>query len=340
MKEFDPSGVAHDNGNFLALPFTESDAEVILLPVHWDVTASYKDGTASAAQNIVQASLQVDLYDKDYPDAWKRGIFMRDRGWLTVNNEDISVVNTRLRKIAKNHIDDISSGRDINVDQSVNEAGEQLRKGIKNASRGLLEQGKIVGVVGGEHSVSLGLLDALSEIYDSFGVLQIDAHFDLRKAFEGFTYSHASIFYNASTQIENIRSITHVGIRDYAKEECEFVEQSGGKHKVFFDKDIHNKVLNGKSYTDICEAIISTLPERVYISFDIDALEPNLCPATGTPVPGGFNFNEAIILLESIKKAGKHIVGFDVCEVGGVGNEWDGNVAARILYKLCSIAGK
>ncbi len=339
INAFDPSGVGLKNGHFIGLPFDENDAETVLLPVPWDVTVSYDDGTSTAGQNILEASAQLDLHDPDVPDAWKMGIYMRhiDLVWLNRNKE--------LRPLAEQYIDFLENGGRLAKDPqmraalgTINEACLALKNWVYQESKTLLGQGKRVGIVGGEHSVPLGYLEALAEHHGNFGILQIDAHQDLRNAYEGFTYSHASIFYNA-LKIKQIERLIQVGIRDFCEAETELVKRSNGRVKVWTDQQIREDAFEGNSFQTLCQQIVDDLPGLVYISFDIDGLEPGLCPNTGTPVPGGLTFNEAVYLLKSVVKSGRKIIGFDLCEVGGLDNEWDGNVGARVLYKLCNLMG-
>jgi agmatinase len=196
---------------------------------------------------------------------------------------------------------------------------------------------KLVGLVGGDHSVPLGYLEALGEKHNNFGILQIDAHHDLRKSYEGFHFSHASIFFNA-LKINSVSKLVQVGIRDYCDEEVEIVQNEPGRITVFYDQQIKENQFNGLTWKEQCDSIIQELPDEVYISFDIDGLDPKLCPGTGTPVPGGLDFFEINFLLKKLVESGRKIIGFDVCEVGQ--HVWDANVGARILYKLCNWMGR
>jgi len=182
----------------------------------------------------------------------------------------------------------------------------------------------------------LGYLKALAQTHESFGILQIDAHMDLREAYEGFTYSHASIFYNA-LKLPQVEQLVQVGIRDFCDEELNLVNNSDGRVKVFYDHDIKDSAFNGIQWDSYCEEIIDELPDKVYLSFDIDGLDPKLCPNTGTPVPGGLSFREAIYLIKKVVESGRTIIGADLCEVAGQGHSWDGNVGARILYKMAGL---
>ncbi len=340
IANFDPSGVGLKNGHFIGLPFAEEDAEIILLPVPWDVTVSFGDGTSTGPQNILECSIQLDLYDEDVPDAWKKGIYMRhlDLVWLNRNKE--------LRPDAETYIDFLENGGNSkddshfkNILAKINDNCWQLKNWVFEESTKILNEEKKVGIVGGEHSVALGYLEALSHKYDEFGVLQIDAHQDLRNAYEGFIYSHASIFYNA-LKIKNINPLIQVGIRDTCEEEINLAKQNKDRIKIWPNQKIKEDIFHGKNYSELCQKIIEPLPHHVYISFDIDGLTPDLCPNTGTPVPGGLTFSEAVYLIKSIVESGREIIGFDLCEVAGMENDWDGNVGARMLYKLCNLMGK
>jgi agmatinase len=339
IEGFDPNGVGLKNGNFIGLPFDEQTAGIVLLPVPWDVTVSYRDGTATAANNILEASSQLDLFDADVKDAWKAGIYLRpiDEYWLKTSRT--------LRPKAQRYIQALETGKktDTKVMQeslnAIHAASVSLKEWVYQQTDSLLEKGKIVGLIGGEHSIPLGYIEALTTRYEDIGILHIDAHLDLRQAYEGFTYSHASIFNNV-LKINGVSKLVSVGIRDYCQEELDVVEASGKRCKVFFDHKIKEAMFVGITWAEICKKIVKALPKNVYISFDIDGLDPGLCPNTGTPVPGGLSYQEAVYLLRVLAESGKKIIGFDLCEVGGEGHEWDGNVAARILYKLCNFAWK
>ncbi len=340
IDQFNPSGVGLKNDQFIGLPFTEEEAEVILLPLPWDLTVSYLAGTAQGPENILQASSQLDLYDPFVKDAWKMGIFMKPIP------EKIYKYCQKLRPLAKSYIDFLENGGDAHQHPEmeekraqINQACADLKEMVRGTCLELLGKNKIIGLVGGDHSTPLGLLEALSKYHESFSILQIDAHMDLRKAYEGFTYSHASIFYNALS-IESIKPLVQVGIRDYCEEEIEVVEHEADRVQVFYDHELKSRQFQGQPFHEICADILDHLSEKVYISFDIDGLQPYLCPHTGTPVPGGLAFEEAVYLLQQLVEKGHTIIGFDLCEVGPPPYEWDGNVGARLLYKMANLAGK
>lgn len=336
-KDFNPNNIGLNNGHFMGLPFTEEEAKIVAISVPWDVTVSSAEGTANGPANILQASLQVDLFQSEIPDAWKLGIYMRqpENRW--------SELNKMLRAKAKAYIDFLEDGEIIEQSKemqkllkNINDSCRQLHDYVYRESKNILAKGKMPVVVGGEHSVPLGLHRALHEKHGAFGVLHIDAHMDLRNAYEGFIYSHASIFNNVVNQ-GFVDVLTQVGIRDYCNEEEQFAKEH--QVNVFYDDKLKSAAFEGVTWRKQCDQIIKTLPERVYISFDIDGLTPHLCPNTGTPVPGGLEYAEAIYLIKELVKSGRKIIGFDVCEVGSE-TDWDGNVGARLLYNLCNWAGR
>jgi agmatinase len=332
MTIFNPNDPGLANGNYFALPYSLEESEIALISVPWDVTTSYRAGTHKGPKSIIEASVQVDLYDVNVKDAWNTKI-----GTLPVDNE-IPKQNKKFRKIAETVIDGLEQGRDLSEFEEesakINSASAALNERVYNSCRKLINQGKITGVVGGDHSVPLGNIKAVSELCEEFGILHLDAHADLRKAYEGFTYSHASIMYNALNEINQISQLTQVGVRDFCEEEAEIIN-TDPRIRCFTDSEIRGNLYDGKTWKRQCEEIVATLHSNVYISFDIDGLSPDLCPNTGTPVPGGLSFREVDYLLNMLAQSNKKIIGFDLCEVSpGKDNEWDANVGARILYKL------
>lgn len=333
-KTFDSSSFAAKNGNFIGLPYDMDSAKVVFLPIPWEATVSYRPGTAEGPQNILDASYQLDLLDWDVPDAWKTPMF-----WMNVP-EKIKKLSDGTRNLAVTHIDCLENQKEVdhNIVSEVNKRSTQLNKIVYENCKTLLNNKKIVGLVGGDHSVPFGYLKALSEEYDVFGILQIDAHCDLRKAYEDFEYSHASIFYNVLEKNSAVQKLVQLGIRDTCEAEINYAEAQQGRVRIFSNSYLRRSVFEGKkNFKDLVKDIIDELPPKVYISFDIDGMDPKYCPNTGTPVPGGLEIEEIYYLLESIRKSGKQIIGFDLCEVGS-SDEWDGNVGARILYKLALCA--
>ena len=338
LSTFDPNSVGNPNNNIFGLPFEEDEARIVILPIPWEVTVSYSAGTARAPEHVFNASLQVDLFDPEFKDAWKQGFYMRKP------DQKILIKSDYLRKEAELYINYISQGEDVNKNKfmcktlkEINQGSVFLNEWVFQQTRDLLAAGKLVALLGGDHSTPMGYFKAIAEKYPSFGILQIDAHMDLRKAYEGFKYSHASIMYNAIEEIPQLSRLVQVGIRDYCEEEFDYMVASNNRIITYFDKDIKERQYEGMRWKDIADEIVSHLPEHVFVSFDIDGLDPKLCPHTGTPVQGGFETTEVFYLLKKLLQSGRRIVGFDLNEVGVSQDEWDENVGARVLYKLCNM---
>ena len=337
-----PDDISRPNGQFLGFPYSLEESQIVFFPVPWDVTTSYGGGTVDGPQTIIDASIQLEPTDYHVPQAWKIGHYTIPIA------EEIKAKNHQIRSIAKkviNYQEQGNSYQDVAIQsdlKTVNEASEYLNHWVYHQTKSLLNQKKLIGLIGGDHSVPYGYIKALTEHYGDYGILQIDAHADLRIAYEGFTYSHASIMHNV-LKLSGISHLIQVGLRDFSQGE---IEQADKDQRVtwFTDWEIKDKAYHGYLWSDQCQEIINALPDRVYISFDIDGLSPHFCPNTGTPVPGGLDFNQAIYLILTLVKAGKTIIGFDLCEVSPNANnpndEWDGNVGARVAYKLANLMFK
>ncbi|MCB0754345.1 MAG: agmatinase family protein [Flavobacteriales bacterium] len=338
IEQFDPNGIGLTDSGLFGLPFEVEEAEVVVLPVPWDVTTSYRDGTSNGPEAILWASRQVDLYYSGIKDAWKMGIAMRaiPMEWSDLNKHYRKKANSVIEKLENGVSEDDPEIAELI--QEINEQSSELNEYVYSRSKAQLEAGKLVAVLGGDHSTPLGLIRALSEQHESFGILQIDAHADLRDAYEGFEYSHASIMNNALKNPQ-VSKLVAVGLRDVCQQEMEAIFNSNDRIVGFFDEQLKARAFAGETWSAICDSIISELPQKVYISFDIDGLEPSLCPNTGTPVPGGLTFEQAIHLIKKVVESGRTIVGLDLCEVAPSESEWDTNVGARLLYHLCNQMG-
>jgi agmatinase len=338
LSQFDPNRASNPKNNIFGLPTNEEDARLIILPVPWEVTVSYGAGTSRAYEHIHRASMQVDLFDNETGDAWRQGIYMRQ------HDKKLLMKSDYLRKEAELFIDFTSKGEHPEQNsfmskslKEINEGGDWLNKWVYEQTRSLLSQGKLVGLLGGDHSTPLGFLKAIGETHGDFGILQIDAHCDLRKGYEDFVYSHASAMYNALQEVPQLTRLVQAGIRDYAQVESEYIRNSSSRVITFFDKDIKERGFEGQPWKVIAEEIVSHLPQKVYVSLDIDGFDPKLCPNTGTPVPGGFETEEVFYLLRSIIRSGRRFIGFDLVEIGVGVTDWDANVGARVLWKLCNL---
>lgn len=334
LQDYNPSGVGQANGNLFGLPFDYESANLIVFGVPWEVTVSYGAGTANGAQRVLEASPQLDLFDFDNPDGWKQGIFMQEIP------QDILEKNQYYRTRAASIIERLEQGKSLtetpdltSVVTEINQAGANVNQWLFQNCQEALNKGKRVGVIGGDHSVPLGYFQALAAKYPDFGILHIDAHADLRDAYEGFEYSHASIMFNAM-KIPQISKLVQVGLRDICHEEVDFINNSNNRIVAYYDSLIKQRQYSGATWIDLCREIINNLPEYVHISFDVDGLDPKLCSQTGTPVPGGLELEQAYCLFRELVNSGRKIIGFDLCEVGDA--EWDGNVGARIVLKLAN----
>ena len=338
ISSFDPNSIANPNNNIFGLPYEETDAALILVPVPWEVTVSYNAGTARGAEHIFEASLQVDLFDLDYKDQWRRGIYMQAPDKKLLMKSDF------LRREAELYINFISEGKEMEKNsfmckslKEVNEGSRYMNQWVYNNTKKLLDNGKLVGLIGGDHSTPLGYFKAIGEKYSEYGILQIDAHCDLRKAYECFTYSHASIMYNALNEVPQITKLVQAGIRDLCNEEMDYISNSNYKVVTYFDRNIKERQYEGEHWSNIVDEMVAHLPKHVFISFDIDGLDPKYCPNTGTPVAGGFETEQVFYLFKKVIQSGRKVIGFDLNEVACGDGEWDANVGARILYNLCNV---
>ncbi len=335
QKQFDPDGVGVDNGTYFGLPFAPDDAELVLISAPWDVTVSYGAGTAYGPDAIIEASTQLDFHDPHAPDAWRRGIATADIDYSLLEESQ------RLRSDAARVIEHLEAGGSPEDDavvrrtRRVNEGCAAMNARIGDQAREWLGRGKRVGLVGGDHSTPYGLIRALGERHADFGILHIDAHCDLRDAYEGFACSHASIMFNVLRDVPQVSKIVQVGVRDFSAAEAALAASSE-RIATFADHELAAAEFCGETWDAQCGRILAALPESVYVSFDIDGLSFENCPHTGTPVCGGLSFNRAVWLLDALVRSGRHIIGFDVVEVcPAPGDRIDAITGARILWKLC-----
>ncbi len=339
IKAFDPNSPGDPDAQVYGLPFTCDEADIVLVPVPWEVTTSYGGGTSRGPEAIREASFQVDLFHPEFPELWKRGIAMDEMP------EDLRKQSDHLKKEAAVVMaaltGTVSAKQKAKADRAlalINEECAVMNQWVEQRCAYWMDQGKLVGLVGGDHSTPLGLFRAQAARHKKFGILHIDAHLDLRIAYEGFTYSHASIMHN-TLSIPQVERIVSVGIRDFCAQENDVFLKSKDRVRIVRSADVRAMQYEGMTWREQCELIIAALPEKVHISFDIDGLDPTLCPHTGTPVPGGFQFEEATYLLSLLAKR-RTIIGFDLVEVSPGKDEWDANVGARLLWHLCGVMAK
>lgn len=340
-KKFDPTTTISSDFGIFGIPLKEEECRLVLLPVPWEVTTSYGKGASNGPRIIREASEQIDLFDFETKNAYEAGYFMKEI------SEDIASKSKKYKELAQKVIalkteqsDDLATINQLVAE--VNTASKELTEWVYQETQKILKAGHLFGLVGGDHSTPLGAIKAICENHShnnksEVGILHIDAHSDTRKAYQGFEQSHASIMYNVMQLPVRPKKLVQVGIRDFCEEEYEFV-QAHPDIKTFFDIALKQRLLKGESWASIASDIINELPQKVYISFDIDGLDPRYCPSTGTPVIGGLAADEVFFLFNLLAQSGRQIVGFDLNEVS-TGDadeaEWDGNVGARMLYKLC-----
>lgn len=334
----DPNAKATSKDGIYGLPFKESEAQVVFIPVPWDVTTSYQAGTSKGPSAILRASEQIDFFDLDYIDAYQAGLFMKKESLK------IKKLNSKGRLLAKKIIDADDDKMKTNKIlqknlKEVNQICDELNSEIYKETKALLSKNQISVIVGGDHSTPFGAIKAYAEKYPNLGVLHFDAHSDTRIAYMGFQNSHASIMHNVMEKISGVSKLVQVGIRDFCEQEFTYT-QKNKKVEVYFDQILAKRKMSGENFQKIAKEIIAHLPEHVYISFDIDGLDPRFCPNTGTPVPGGLEYSEVVFIINEIVSSGKKLVGFDLVEVApnpkDKNNEWDANVGMRLLYKMTS----
>ncbi len=333
LRQFDPDAPAGPDSGIYGLPFSPEESRVVILPVPFEATTSYGGGTSEGPAAVLTASRQVDLFDYETGKPYESGIAMLPipaevEGW------------NREAKASAAPIIEAGGAGDEFVEQlsHVNRIGEALNAWVREQTSALLDSGKMAVILGGDHSVPYGAIQAYAERYPGMGILHLDAHADLRDAYEGFTWSHASIFHNVMTKVPAVGKLVQVGVRDLGRAEREVIRGSGGRIETVFDADVARRRDSGTPFAEIADEMVAHLPEVVYLSWDIDGLDPTLCPGTGTPVPGGFSWNDAIALLRALVRGRKTIVGMDLCEVSPGDTEWDANVGARLLYKMIGFA--
>ena len=335
---FNPNGASTPGSGVYGLLTPVDEAAVILVPVPFDATTSYRRGTAGGPAAILEASRQVDLFDLQTGRPYEAGIAMLPE------DPQFHVWNEAARAAA----DPVIAEGGVWPDQpelaacaeEVDRIGAAVNERVYQTVKAWLDRGRLVGLVGGDHSTPFGAIQAASERWPGLGVLHIDAHADLRVAYEGFTWSHASILHNVLARLPGVGALVQVGIRDLCEEEYLAIEAGQGRVWTHFDLRLAEARAGGQTWAAQVAEILRPLPDQVYITFDIDGLDPVLCPHTGTPVPGGLSFSDAVTLIQAVVQSGRRIVGFDLNEVapGPDGDEWDANVGARMLYKLIGFA--
>jgi agmatinase len=288
------------NKNFLALEEEHSNFEnskIAIVSAPYEHTVSYGGGTKNGPNGILHASHFVEFYDEEFDRE-----LCFEQGICT--------------------LEPLNFGSKVDA-----EALDMLYSQVKE----LLDAGKFVITLGGEHTISSAPIKAHFEKHPNMSVLQFDAHSDLRESYEGSKYSHASIMARVAEFFPNNR-ITQVGIRAQCIEEAQFIKANN--INTFYANAIRRGV-HGKDWQ---QSVVDTLGEEIYITFDVDYFDPSIMPATGTPEPDGFLYHETLDLLRKIVAAGKRIVGFDVVELAPMqGLSHPDILTASLIYKMLNI---
>jgi agmatinase len=284
--------------NFLGIPseFAELErSKFVILPVPYEQTTTYQVGTKHAPQAIINASQEVETFDEELKfEAYKAGI-------CTLSPMEITALGPQM-----------------------------MVEKVYQATKELIDEGKKVVMIGGEHSISMGAVRAFKEKYPHLSVLQMDAHADLRESYQENKFSHACVM----RRIGELGHFVGVGVRNLSEEEHEFIQKS--KVDVFFAQDMRNSYRwyepDGSCRWN--EEVINKLGTDVYLTFDLDVLDPSIMPAVGTPEPGGFLWYETLDFLKELVKK-KNLVGFDLVELcpipGLVAPDF---LAAKLIYKI------
>ncbi|HLY31739.1 MAG TPA: agmatinase [Ktedonobacterales bacterium] len=277
---------------------TFSQARVVVVPVPFDGTTCYRPGTREGPQAIIDASRNLELYDTELRRApYRVGIHTLRPVEIVMGNAQAMVDRTEL------------------------------------VTQRLLDHGKFVVTLGGDHLTSIGVIRAFAKRYPAMSVLQLDAHGDLRDEYEGSRLSSATIMRRT---LEVCPRTAQVGIRSLSEPEAHLVEER--KLPLWLASDIHAQAVRGAH--DWLDEVVATLGDEVYVTVDIDAFDPSLVPGTGTPEPGGLGWYEVIDLLTAVA-ARKRVIGFDVVEVSPlVESHVSPVVAAKLVYKLIGLAVK
>lgn len=337
---FDPNAPARADSGLFGLSCPLDEAGVHVLPVPFDATTSYRDGTARGPEAILPASHQVDLYDVFVGRPWREGIALRPTDPRFADwNEEARRLATEVRAARDEGQDPFAFHDSL---RRVNAIGSEVNAYVHGATAKALDAGALPVVLGGDHAVPFGAIHAIASHSPGFGILHFDAHADLRHAYEGFEWSHASIMHNVLERVDGVKRIVQVGVRDLCDEEAARIE-ADPRVRTLFDEEWSRARAGSEPLVEVVRRTITQLPEEVYVSFDVDGLDPSLCPNTGTPVPGGLTWHDAMLWLRELAASGRRVVGLDLVEVAPGATEegedsWDAIVGARLLYKLIGTA--
>ncbi|MGL4759514.1 MAG: arginase family protein [Patescibacteria group bacterium] len=331
---YNPNTGCVDNSNFAAIEGSFLTSDIVIFPVPWEATVSYREGTQNAPELIRTTSLQLDLFDKKYEFIDVNGRIYWDRS-IASKISDLALKTRTLVQAKLINDCDKNYTESTGLQRQILNNCELFNSIVYSHSKQAIEKRKIVGLVGGDHSTPLGQIKAIGEMHSEFGILHLDAHHDLRPFFQGMKYSHGSIFHNVLEEVSTLSSLVQVGIRDYCDKEYYFAK-SHPKVNTFYDDDISEKMFGGiQNWGGIVDNMIDLLPQNVYVSLDMDGLTIENTLSTGTPVPGGLSFAQVRYLFNQLSSR-RTVVGFDVVECGP--SEVDAIVAMRLLFQLCNVS--
>ncbi len=309
-----------------------ADAEVVIISVPWSVTSDFGRGATYTPDAIIDVSLGKELYDV------ASGMSIEGRIATAEIDYNIQESSEQLGRDAeramRSHIEmgvgDYAAHKVANVNEGFSAMHESVYQQTKYWS--LL--GKRIAVVGGDHSVAFGAVKALSENNDGMGVLFIDAHADFCREEEPFNFSHRTIARDIAESIPSVAKLVQVGVRDVDRAEVEQLT-ANDRVEVFYAEQLMAKRFEGSCWGDLCREIVAKLPQKVYVSLDIDALKIEFCNNTTAPTPGGMTFDEVVYMVNMVVESGREIVGFDISEVvSSLDDKMDAIVGARLLAKL------
>jgi agmatinase len=271
-------------GDFESQYTDPNTAAVAILPVPYDGTSTWIKGADKGPQAILDASYNLEFYDIETDsEVFRKGIF----------------------------VEPAVEGFD---------SPEGMTEAVRGCVGSILERGKFPVVLGGEHSVGIGAIQAVAKRFDNLTVLQLDAHTDLRDSYEGSTHNHACVMARAKELVP----IVQVGIRSMDIGEKPNLENE----RVFFAH-----TLCGMKAGAWISEVVELLTENVYLTIDLDVFDPSIMPATGTPEPGGLGWYEVIALIHAVCSR-RNLVGFDLVELCPREHLWASDfLAAKLLYK-------
>jgi len=326
---FDLNGQAIGN-NLYGLPHSFDNAVLHVHEIPTAITVSGTKGAEDGPAGLAKGSKSIELTSEQYrDDAWIPGM------WVNETDPELHDLHKKGRDIFEEMID---SNLDHVVEynsRQINEICEKVNNILERDVTNSLKLNRLVAVIGGCHGSIFGGVKAHAKFNESFSILTVDAHLDLRLAYEGVKWSHASIMRNILTEIPQVKHLTSVGIRSTGADERQYVKENKDRISVFYDSVMRLKMdSQEKNWQNMCYDIVDSIPTvDVYISFDHDGLEVSLCPSTGTPVAGGLSMWQAKTLISTLVAMKKRIIGFDLNEMVPT-TQNDRNSAAELFYHM------